>query len=204
MVIQLIDVFLLFKHFRRSIMWLNRLTYLFAWWILNAFKAFEFKITNITFFFNSNDILVVDLLMSTSCTFTHDHSLLHVFNSNSNDCLLEILVSAIVIFVFIFIFHLLSLVFNIVTLGLSNVFVFTSFRLLGGCAMSSANSMGASLRFNHTSADLVWKLLICALLRLLTFECCIVTFALLLFVVLFEVSVVTSHRNMRNIWNSLI
>lgn len=202
-VVKLINILLLFKHFWWPIVRLNWLAYLFAWWIFNALKTFVLKVSNVAFFFNSSDLFVIDLRMSTSCTFAHDHSLLYVFDPNTDDGLLEILVSAIVIFIFIFIFHLLSLILNIITFYFSNVFILTSFWLLSCCSVSSANSVGASLRFYHTGADLVLEFLIRALPTFLAFESCI-SFARLFLLMLLKISVVTSHWDMWNIRNSLI
>jgi len=183
-------------------MWLNWLADLFTWWIFNALEAFELKVTDISFSFNSGNFLIVNL-WSTGWTFTHNHSLLDVFNANTDDSLLKILISTIVIFIFVFIFHLLPLIFNIITFDFSNIFILTSLRLLSRRSVSSANSVGAPLRFHHACADLVLVLLVGTLLTLLTPEHVSLSLSLFL-LVLFKISVVTSHWYMRNIRNSLI
>ena len=74
-----------------------------------------------------------------------------MFNANSDDGLLEVLISAIIELIFIFIFHLLSLILNIVLVArsLPDIFVLASLRLLGRRSVSAADSVGASLRFDH-------------------------------------------------------
>lgn len=203
-VVKHINIFLFFEHFRRALVGLNWLTDLFTWRILYTFETFELEISDVSFLFDSSDLLVIDLLLSTCCTFTHHHSLLDMFYPNTDNSLLEILISAVVILIFIFIFHLLSLIFDIITFDFSDIFVFAPFRLFGICSVSTADSVGASLRFTHAYADLVTVLLICALPTLFTLVVSIAVSLRLFLLVLFEISVVTSHRNVWNIWNCLI
>jgi len=91
---------------------------------------------------------------------------------------------------------LLSLIFDIITFDFSDIFVFAPLRLFGICSVSTADSVGASLRFTHAYADLVTVLLICALPTLFTLVVSIAVGFRLFLLVLFEISVVTSHRNM--------
>ena len=119
-----------------------------------------------------------------------------MFNADSDDRLLEVLISAIVEFVFVFIFHLLSLILDIViaALGFPDIFILASLGLLGRRSVPSANSVGASLRLDHPCADLILLLLVGALSALLVIPKDVWLRLGLFLLVLFQISIVTPHR----------